>query len=369
MKMMKFFFFSSLAHLYLIMSSSVMPQYGDTEQKQYDDFELLRAFRKYLTVPTRVTYDSFRSYVRGYYDRSPIECLNLLDRFRSNRVFNVLIWQALAEPYDLIDPTKIAPVYYSKVLEWISRKIRFTLFYCSCSDESKFKTELETISLLVKTAERTVLELKFLGNNNKLLSEFDDLVAIWTYLIRNISYDFNNKSIDYYSLFRTLNEVGILIKTDSSSTGPSLRLTKRYALLWFYLRHIYNSNCNVIFEIYHHHKAFIIYLVTEFDIWLHSNGNELYPVNLIFLIEKLYENESQQLNTFSELLRRHAFFYFYDPKFLGIPWKIPNYIELVRSPSKGFKKYSLRIIWRIKALAELEAYLIQHGWNVDYSIK
>ena len=111
-----------------------------------------------------------------------------------------------------IDPTTITPVYYSKVLEWISRRIRWTLFNCSCSDESKFKTELETISLMIKSAERTASELKSLGNNDKLISGFDDLVATWKYLIRNISIDFTNKTIDYYSLLRTFNEVCILLK-------------------------------------------------------------------------------------------------------------------------------------------------------------
>ena len=94
--MIKFLFFGSLAHFYLIMSSSIMPQCGDfTEQKQYDDFELVRAFHKYLSVPTQETYNSFKSNTIRYYKRSPIDCLNLLDRYRGNLVFKVLIWQSI----------------------------------------------------------------------------------------------------------------------------------------------------------------------------------------------------------------------------------------------------------------------------------
>ena len=158
-------------------------------------------------------------------------------------------------------PQKSLQSTIQKCLSGCLREIRRIFLNCSCSDESKFNTEQETISLMIKSAERTAFELKSLGNNDKLISGFDDLVAICKYLIRNISIDFTNKTIDYYSLFRTLNEISILIKTDSSSNGPSLRLSKRYALLWFYLRQIYNNNCNVIFDIHHHHKAFIIYLV------------------------------------------------------------------------------------------------------------
>ena len=256
--MIKFFFFSSLAHLYLIMSSSVMPQYGDIEQKQYDEFELVSAFHKYLTIPTEESYNSFRFYVKRYYDRSPIDCLNLLVRFRSNRVFKVLSWRALGGPYKFFDPTEITPTYYCNELEWISRKICRIFLNFSCSDESIVKTKLETISLMVKSAERSAFELKSLGIMNG--SGIDRLVIIWKYLIRNISIDFDNKTIDYYSLSRTINEICLIIETESSSDGPSLRLSKRYFLLGFYLRFIYINDCTVIFDAHHHHRALISYL-------------------------------------------------------------------------------------------------------------
>ena len=304
----KFFLFSILAHFHLIMYSSVVPQYGDTEQKQYNDFKLMSAFHKYLTIPTEETYKSLRSHVRRYYDRSPIDCLNLLDRYRSNLVFKVLFWQALAGSYDFINPTKITRVCYSKVLKWMSQRIRWTLFNCSCSDGIKFKTELETISLMIKLAERTATELKSAGNNDKIISGFDDLVAICKYLIRNISIDFTKKTIDYYSLLRTFNEASILVKTDSSN-GPSLRLSKRYTLLWFYMHHIYNNDCAVIFDINHHHKSFIIYLVIKIGDRFRSCSygiNDLYPNMLRLLFEKLL-NGSQQLESILEHFRGDNF--------------------------------------------------------------
>ncbi len=366
--MIKFLLFSSLAHLNLVLSSSVMPQYGDIEQKQYDNFMLTSDFHKFLTIPTQETYNSFRSYVRGYYIRSPIDCLNLLDRFRSGRVFKVLFWQALAGPIGFIDPATITLVYYSKVLEWISERIRWALFNYSFSDEIKFKDELETISLMIKLAERSASELKYLRDNDGLISGFDDLVAKWKYLIRNISINFTNKTIDYYSLFRTFNEAKILIKTDLSSKGPSLRLSKCYALLWFYLRHIYLKDCNVIFEIYHHHKAFIVYLVMEFRVRsLGCDINELYPNILRILFEKLYENGSPQFEPILELFSEYNVEY--DRNLLEVPEKILNYIELARSFTESSKKYSYTRIWRIKALAELEAYLIQHDRKVDFLTK
>ena len=368
---MKFLFFGSLVHLCLIVSSSVMPQYGDTEQKQYEDFKLMSAFHKYLTIPTQETHNSLRFCVRRYYERSPIDCLNLLDRNRSNCVFKVIFWKSLAvsDYFNYFnDPTKITPADYYYVLEWISLKIGPIFRNCRCSDETKFKTELETISLMVNSAQITALELKSLGNNDKLISRFDDLVATCKYLIRNISIDFTNKTIDYYSLLRTFNEAIILVKTDSSSNGPSLPLSKRYALLWFYLRHIQKNDCNVIFDIHHHHKAFIIYLVMELRVRSLIYGiSELYPNKLRFLFEKLYENGSQQLEPILELLRRYKYKVKKNCISLGVSKKISNYSELDRFITESSKKYSLARTWKVKALAELEAYLIQHGRKVDYS--
>ena len=365
--MIKFFYFASLVPLYFIMSSSVIPQYCDIKQKQYDNFGLVSTFRKYLAIPTEETYISFRSYLKRYFKQSPIDCLKLSERHWNDLVFKVVFWQALTEPYKFIDPSKITPANYHDVLEWIKRKIRKTLLNCSCSDESKFKTELETISQMVKSAERTAFELKSLGNNDKLIGGFDDLIAIWKYLIRNISIDFTNKTIDYYSLFRTLNDISILVKTDSSSNGLSLRLSKRYALLWLYLRYIYLDN--EIFDIYHHHKANTIYLIMEFLGRNHSYGiNEFYPNKLRLLFEKLYENGSQKLKLILECLRVSNFER--DRNWIGASKKISNYFELARSLSESSGKRFPDTTWRIRALAELEAYLIQHGQEVDdYSTK
>ena len=363
--MMKFLFFSSLAHLYFIMSSSVMPQCGDFEQKQYDDFGLVSAFRKYLSIPTDESYCSFRSYVKRYFKQSPIDCLNLLGRYRSNWVFKVLFWQALAGSYYLIDPTSITSAHYYNEFEWVSKKIRNIFLNCSCSDESKFKTELEAITLMVKSVEKSAFELKSLGFNEKIISRFDAKIAIWKYLIINISIDFSNKTIDYYSLSRTFNDVSILVKTDSSLDGPSLRLSKRYALFWLNLHYIYVNHCTVIFETHQRHKALIIYYVLKSRFLFPAK--EFYPDVLRLQFERLYENKSQQLDQIWELLRMHYFES--DRTLLGISEEISNYSELARFIFESSKGYCANATWKIRAFAELEAYLIRNGRKVDYSTK
>ena len=250
------------------------------------------------------------------------------------------------------------------MIKWISRRIRWSLFNCSCSDESEFKTGLETISLMIKLAERTSSELKFLRIHDEIISGNSQMVATYRYLIKNISFDFTNKTIDYYSLLRTFNEIRILVKSDSSSNGPSLRLSQRYSLLWFYLRHIYYKNCNAIFGIHHHHKPFIIYLVMEFWGYYGFGISELYPRILIFKFEKLFQNGSPQLEPILELFRGYDLEE--NRNRLGVSKKISNYIDLARSITKSSEK-NPNTIWNVRALAELEAYLIQQGRKVDHS--
>ena len=68
-----------------------------------------------------------------------------------------------------IAPLMIIPSNYPFVLSWISIEIRRIFLNCSHSDETKFKTEMETISHLIKLFQKTSSELKSLGSNVELL--------------------------------------------------------------------------------------------------------------------------------------------------------------------------------------------------------
>ena len=356
--MIKLCFFCILAYFYLITSSSMVPK--------HDDFGVMRSYCRYLNSPTRETYSIFKSFVREYYGQSPIDCLKLTGRYQ-DWVFKVVFWNALAGPYYFFDPTAIIPCHYFEELKGISQEIRKIFLNCSCSEEAKFKTELETISLLIKLAERASSKLKYLGITDKLVNEYDNLADVWKYLIRNISIDFENKTIDYCSLSRTINEICSINKADSSSSnGAKLCLSKRYALFWLYLQHIYMNNCTVIIDSRHHYRALISYLIMKLWFEFHVfNVNEFYPNLLRLLFEKLYENKSLKLvDPILELLRR------YDPKLertsLGASRKISNYSKLAHFLTEKSKRYNSGEIWRIRVLAELEVYLIQHCRKPDY---
>ena len=344
-----------------------MPQCEDVEMTPYnDDFGLLGAFSKYLTIPTVESHHNFMSNALGYYRQSPIDCIGLLKRYWKNDIFMVSFWRVLAGHCVFIHPTEIT-VDYSGVILWISGEIEEIFLNC-CFEMSKFNTQLETISLMIKLAKRIASEVKSLGINEELIKDLGDKVIIWNYLIRKISIDFDKKTIDYYSLSQTINEISFIVKMDSSSKGPPMRLSKRYALLWLYLRHIYNNDCTVVFET-HHHKALIIYLIMQFCRKFNDyKGNEFYSNKLRFLFEKLYENGSLKL--VDPIL---IIFKGYSPKLernlLGASEKISTYFELAHFLTEDSKKLlSLsHTEWRIKALAELELYLLQRYQKIYYS--
>ena len=205
-------------------------------------------------------------------------------------------------------------------------------------------------------------ELKSLGI--QLIGGFDDLVSIWKYLIENISIDFANRTIDYYSLFRTVSEINFIINKEPPSSGSTLRLSKRFALLWVYLRHIRMNNCNVIFDIPHCHRALIIHLSVDFGIYSY-NVNEFYPSRLKPLFKILSKTGPPQLNCIMKLLRNNNLEY--ESRLLGIPKKISSFSKLARSIPEKCKRELPDVAWRVRALAELEIYLTRRCQKIDYS--
>ena len=182
-----------------------------------DDSQLMRAYSNYLTNPSQETYEHLKSHISNYCVHSPT-CLRLLERFRNDWIFRVIFSRAQLGYGKFIIPSEITPTYYSSMLMWIVKEIRRIFTFCSCSNQSKFKIEIENISLLVKLAKKTSFEIKNLGITHGPVIEIEDLVVIWKYLIGNISIDFEHKTIDYYSLFRTFNEIIFFVKA-----GPSCR--------------------------------------------------------------------------------------------------------------------------------------------------
>ena len=74
---------------------------------------------------------------------------------------------------------------------------------------------------MIETVERIHPELKSRGVDAIFVNNLDERIAIWKFLIKNISIDFNQHTVDYDSLFRTFNEIRYIIKMNLSSEKAS----------------------------------------------------------------------------------------------------------------------------------------------------
>ena len=355
--MLKILFLSSFAYFHIIYSSSeILP---------YVEPELMRAYYEHLAKPNQVTYNGLKSRVLKYFEQFPLDCLKLLERHRNDWIFKVIFLRALTKNSWLIDPSLITPNRYSEVLIWLSFRIREIFLYCSSSNEAKFNIEMETIYKLIDLAQRTLFELKSLCIRDVIVNEFDDRIAVWKYSVKNISIDFEHKSINYYSLFRTLNEIIFITKTIPTLNSPSLQLSERYFLLWIYLIHIHYNDCETVFQIHHHHRTLIVYFIMKFWGGFGLLDVEFYPNRLSHLLERLYETGSPQLEPIVELLGENN--PHYDCKSWGIQMFSISYLKL----SSFLQSHPIEIhcskMWRINALAELELYLNRKGQSFSYS--
>ena len=161
------------------------------------------------------------------------------------------------------------------------------------------------------------------------------------------------RRVDYHSLSRTINEISFIVKTDSSSNGPSMRLSKRYTLLWFYLQYINIKHCTASFEIIRH-SVLIVYLILKSD-----NSGGFYPDHLRIHFENHNESKSLNLNQIVDLLES------YDPQiecnYLGIPEEVSSFSELAHFLDEDLKYGFPMTTWLVMALYELEANVIRNG--------
>ena len=181
---------------------------------------------------------------------------------------------------------------------------------------------------------------------------------------------------------RTINNISFLIKTDSFSSRSTMLLSKYYALLWFYLCHI-SDKCIIIFDMSHlRYKAFIIYLIMEF--WGKSNGdndNEFHPNRLKLLFERSHEFRPLPLDSIAKLLKEFQvgndikimsresncqISYRFGCDVLKAPREISSFVELDHFLTRKIRQDYPITTWRIRALAELEIYLVRHGLKSDY---
>lgn len=334
-------------------TSAVAPLYGD--------MSVIVAFVQYLAKPNEKSYFIFKDLVGGYYERSPIECLKLLERHQTNWTFIYMFWRALKIASSLLDHRNLSAMDFYRLLLWILQEIRRIFKILDPSNEPKVKESLEMVTILIKVVERSTAKLKLLGIEDHYIYGLEESVKICKFLVKNISMDFPQKTIDFDSLFRVLNEIKVI----KLSHNPKLHQSELFALLWIYMHHIWTPACMKIFDFYTQDCILIFDLILScrdmFDGFYFCQ--DFYPHSMIFRLRQLKENGFAKFMFIGNLLME-----FKKPlnfcKLLRIPREITSFLELARfieyNPDT-YDSYTPITIWKLRALAKLEQHLTRYG--------
>lgn len=322
---------------------------------------VMRKYQSYVSNPVPRTHCEFYYEINFYRQHFPHVCFKLLEQHQSNWTFKVIFLRALLTPV-FIHPQDVTQAYYSLSLSWIFMEMIKVLIFCRF-EELNFKSRLETLALLLKIAKTTYMDMKVMWRIDTVLHEdLDNRIAVWTFVLENVSLDFTNKSVNYYALSVAFHEARkIIILGDSSDNAT--KLSKISTLLWFYLYQIYRNECKLIFDESIQNRAIYLYLIL--NLWHirydYSKCEEYHSKRIKKDLEELYNGGSLQLEPMKLLLQS------FNPneykKGLRMPKKDFTFIELSR-----FLDYATNLspyqLWKIKALAQIEAFISQHSTKI-----
>lgn len=339
---------------------------------QSGDLELIRAYHRYLVNPSYQNFSIFGIHVNTYYNQSPLQCLKLLKQFHNDYTFKMMFMRALNSSCPIsnqINNNVILQIKFMKgILAYIERMLTHRL-----NDVLAFNSKLEIAKFLIKLVQRTWAEIKFfeIDRRNEIhIKKLKNRINVWEFIIKNVSIDFSEQSIDYQSFLRIFTEICHIVKAGSQSNINPLRLSNLYALLWFYMHSVWFVECTNIFNIYHQDKALVIYLIIrlwgEFRLYGYDFGGEFYPHDLKFHVESLFSQRSLKLDPIINFLEKKDPQTYFKPFIL--PRKNSNYNELRHLLECGYFKKSLNPskVWYIIALAEIEIFVSRRCMKVKY---
>lgn len=148
--------FSSLIYLsFALISPTIIPQ--------YDESSVMRAYIQYQAGPPGQSFSHFKNHIFLFYNRSPLDCLKLLERNQNNWDFMYIFWRTLKVPPPIITRPKLQAMDYHDLLTWIFQEVNQIFKSLDPSNDSKFKLDMEIASFLIKMLEKSISDLEPLG--------------------------------------------------------------------------------------------------------------------------------------------------------------------------------------------------------------
>jgi hypothetical protein len=323
--------------------------------------DVMKSYHRFLKDPIVQNYDTFNLRATNYRKRSPLKFYRLLEQYHGNWTFKILFLRTV------ITSAHITPMgvsqslksYYNLFLKWLFEKMVQILLSCNF-DELEFKKKLEILSLLLKIAKRSYKEINSIGQiDQRMHANLENRINVWDYLIKNVSLNFENKSVNYYSLSLAFNEIRSIIMSGKSNDNS--KLSKLSTLLWFYLYKIYINDCMLVFEEIHGRKSIYLYLIQR--LWepnyQYQYFEDYHAERIQNLLQELYKGGTLQLIPIRRFLNSN------NPRCYNQGLKkaknVSTFNELSRFLEYEIFKKTKCQTWKVKAFVEIESILLLHS--------
>jgi hypothetical protein len=328
---------------FALISPNVVPQ--------YDESSVMRAYIQYQDGRQENSFSRFKMEVHSFYDQSPLDCLEMLERNQNNWDFMYIFWRTLKISPIIYRP-KLGVDDYNLLLPWIFTEVNQIFQLLDPSNDSKFKLDMEIASFLIKMIEKSIPKLKSISKSK--ICRLEKGVEIGKFLIKNIPLYFTQSMINIELLFPLLEEIRPLIlaiKTPIHSF--TLEQSKPLALLWIHLNHIWSSKNVKIFDFPLQDTVVPLYLSLSLRglFGCYDFDPIFFPFTLVTDLIKLYQSK---LNQIEEVFREVKKYYLC--KKLSKPLMEKSYLDIIRIVEYS-NQYDSETIWKLKALAKLEQYI------------
>jgi hypothetical protein len=252
-------------------------------------------------------------------------------------------------------------------LELIVDRIRKTFLELWRFKSPKYKDYLSVADILIRMVQKTYFKLKSQGVKvEELVKDFKEKVKIWRFLRRNIPINHVDDTVDYNPLYRIMDRIE-KVKLNNFPPGiiKPLNLSKQFALLGVYLYDTWLKIRNEIFNVNNPQRPIFLYLILKLYGSLSTTyftiSQEFVP-GLENCLDELYQdgnslNLSPMVSFIDDSTMKTNI-----QKFIGI--ESQSYLEIWKFVEQKNVKLSLQKLWDLKALANIEFFLIQKGAKV-----
>lgn len=320
---------------------------------EYNQSGLLRKYRQHIDNKiSRPLFFSFELYVKSYYRKNPLECLKWV--CTQGWAFRLTFFAAMLSPH--CDSDENNSQSYERMLLDTGVMIIKDLSKNYPTKEEK-EGYFEVLKLLIKISQEAISRI-----NQSKIPHYLAQISILKFLHLNLSYDYDRKTVDYYSFLHCFRNIIRLLRESKDLKNPSQELINYCIQFIIYSSIISTENCPIIFEYEHvDHLPCAIFYIKKYirDSFYFLERLTLDPIQcakvLIWIFEmdvkaKIVVFMRESLDFLPELLQRYKL----HPRINSFTL-LSNYLDF-----EFIKRDNIYLFWNLKAYIILEQYLVHN---------